>query len=377
MSTNGSSIAADAVHTEAEVDQLLQQQESADVASARGGWFTRLVAWYLRQRYSRRGAAAESAKRDDRTEGERAQSVIRWACIKSALTGAASGGLTTTATVITAETEGLAALVAVPAAAFAIGGEMIFRAVAHLDMACDLADIFGIPINPDDPADFWRIYALAFHAKEHDSEEDPGKGLLSKVVEVETHDVGESIGHRLVGESVLRNVVPFVGIATSSIGNWKLTRRVGDTIRRYYRYQRALRDAFAQDEKHCAEVMDLLLEGFWFIFTADGQLSPEEAAALAGMLKKLDPVERARVVARFTDDEYEWAERIREIPEHIRDHFLHALYVAAAVDKEVTLPERKILRRAARKLGREFDAAEVDRMIQQFEAFGVLKQEAE
>ena len=56
----------------------------------------------------------------------------------------------------------------------------------------------------------------------------------------------------------------------------------------------------------------------------------------------------------------------------MRDSFLRALNVAAAVDKSVSLPERKILRRAARKLGREFDQTQVEQMIREFSDTGVL-----
>lgn len=334
------------------------------------GWFTRVAAWYLKRRYGQSREAV--AVMDSRTETERAHAVIRMACVKSALTGATAGVLSTSATVLTAETEGLAAIVTVPAAAFAIGGEMFYRAIVHLQMTCDLADIFEVPIHPDDPADFWRIYALAFRAEKERGEEDPDKALVERIVDVESHEVGESIGSRLVGESVMRNLVPFAGIAVSSISNWRMTRRVGDTVRRFYRYQRALNDAFEEAAHVCAAHMDLLVEGFWYIFTADGNLNDEEAAVLASLLDRLDPVMRAAVTQRFGEDEGEWADRIEAVPEGMRDAFMHALEVAAAVDKEVTLPERKVLRRAAKHLEREFDQRRIDQLIREFGEVGVM-----
>ena len=73
------------------------------------------------------------------------------------------------------------------------------------------------------------------------------------------------------------------------------------------------------------------------------------------------------------EDELDWTERIKcLVPEEIRDTFLHTLEVAAAEDKEVTLPERKILRRAAQALGREYSQERVEQMIAQFEQDGVL-----
>ena len=95
-----------------------------------------------------------------------------------------------------------------------------------------------------------------------------------------------------------------------------------------------------------------MLEGLWFIFTADGKLTPEEAAFLAYMLRKLDPLRRRAVIARFVEDELDWTLRIgAEVGPRVRDVFLPVLEVAAAVDKEVSLPERKVLRRAAQALG--------------------------
>ena len=91
------------------------------------------------------------------------------------------------------------------------------------------------------------------------------------------------------------------------------------------------------------------------------------------MVNKLDPVERHAVTHRFVEDELDWTERIGTgVPEELSDVFIHALEVAAAVDKEVGVPERKILRRAARALGREFDPARVEKMMADFEERGVL-----
>src|SRR6185369_16448115 len=154
------------------------------------------------------------------------------------------------------------------------------------------------------------------------------------------------------------------GIFTSAVTNYLMTRRLGDTVRRYMRYQRALDTVVSRASVTCHDHLDLLIEGIWFIFTADGKLIPEEAAFLAHMLKKLDPLRRRATIARFVEDELDWTVRIKtEVPEGLRDLFMHTLEVAAAVDKEVGLPERKILRRAARSLQREFSEERVARMM--------------
>lgn len=83
--------------------------------------------------------------------------------------------------------------------------------------------------------------------------------------------------------------------------------------------------------------------------------------------------ERAEVLARFVDDDYGWLQRLGQLPESERDDSLHALEIAATVDEVVSLPERRILRAAARNLGRTYDDARIGRMVEQFEQVGVLK----
>jgi hypothetical protein len=91
------------------------------------------------------------------------------------------------------------------------------------------------------------------------------------------------------------------------------------------------------------------------------------------MVHKLPPDARHAVTHRFVEDEHDWTERLAVgVPEPVRDVFLHALEVAAAVDNDVGVPERKILRRASRKLGVTFDPQRVEQMMREFEDRGVL-----
>jgi uncharacterized tellurite resistance protein B-like protein len=365
-STNGEALQAETI------DHLSDQ---IGIREGRAkGWFTKLVAYYMKRYQAKKARTAHAEPTDGTNASDLARTAILKACVKSAISGATAGAISTGAMLVTAETEGAGGLIAMPVAALTIGGEMLFRSAVHLELTCDLADIFGVRFNAEDPDDIWRLYALVFkaHETEDDDDKDPGKDLVNELTNVEGGDVGEKIGNKVLGESVARNIVPFVGIVSSAVTNFVVTRRLGDTVRRYMRYQRAMRDSFQHASEACKANIDLLVEGMWFIFAADGKLTPEEVATLARFLERLDPVTRKAVEARFVEDELDWAERIEQIPEETRDHFMHALEVAAAVDKEVGLPERKILRRAAHHLGREFDMKHVDKMIEEFEQYGVL-----
>jgi hypothetical protein len=334
------------------------------------GWFNRLVGWHL----ARRGERA-ALPRSEATETVRARSLIRLACLKAAASGAAAGSVATIASALTAQTDGLAVVFTVPLAATAIAIEMGFRTIVHVDLACDLADTFDVPYDFADPDELFRLYALIFRTAGHDEgSDDRGRALVHDVMSQESAEVGEKLGNRVLGESVARNLLPVIGIATSAVTNYLVTRKLGDTVRRYMRYRRALHDALEHATQLCEDHLDLLVEGVWFVFSADGKLTPEEVGALAHLLGKLPPAQRAVVETRFVEDELEWAERIEVLPESSRDEFLHALEVAAAVDKHVGLPERKVLRRAAHHLGRPFDLQRLEKMMEEFGDYGVLRE---
>lgn len=361
----------------------LELEQRAGVREAPpSGWFTKLIGYYLRRYKERDEARLRTQARPGQSVSDAARARILRASVKSAVSGAAAGTLSTAATLITAQTEGLAGLVAIPVAALGIGGEMMYRSLVHFDLTVQLANLFGVEFDPSDPADIIRLYSLVFKTHLEDGEEDAkdaggdapslGKDLVHKVKHLESAEVGEQIGNKVLGESVVRNIVPFVGIVSSAVTNFVLTQRLGHTVRRYMRYQRAIDDAFERATAECGSHLNLLVEGIWFIFTADGHLAPEETVTLVKLLEKLDPVTGHATLTRFVEDELDWADRIEQVPEEMRDAFYTALEVAACVDKEVTLPERKILRRAAHHLGREFDQSRLTAMVRTFDEEGVL-----
>jgi hypothetical protein len=343
--------------------------------------------WYagIVHRAFRRGLRKWTARRAELRNavdavGARAHAIdaIRRASLKSAAAGAVTGTVTTGAAVLTAETEGMGAFVALPVTAGAIAGEMFFRAVVHVDLACELAETYGVPFDPCDEDDLWRLHALVFGALGAPPEDDRGKGALERLMKVGREQLADTLGRTLLGHAILLDVVPFIAVVTSSVGNYTATRRLGHTIRRFMRYERAIRDAIDRARISCVAwpaCMDLLVEGLWFVFTADGALTPEEAALLAHMLRGMDPAARRALTARFVEDERDWIERIAAcVPPDSRGAFLYALEVAAALDKKIVVPERKLLLRVAESFGRSWDPGTVERLIGELAGTGVAKQ---
>lgn len=310
--------------------------------------------------------------------GERvcAAGAIRRACLKSAAAGAFAGSVATGAAVFTAQTKGWGALAGVPVTAGAMAAETLFRAALHADLACELAEIYGVPFDAADEDDLWRVYALVFRTCDDGRcEHRHSTRLIERITKLGREQTGAAIGRRVLRDALVRDVVPFFDVVFSSVGNYLDTRRLGDAMRRFMRYERGMRDALDRTRVVWPEYIDLVIEGMWFIFSADGALTPEEAATLARMLRELGPAARRDVMRRFVDDERDWIERARtRLPQDAREPFLHTLEVAAALDKKMFVPERRILARVAEAFGRRWDASNVERLIAELSETGVAKQ---
>jgi hypothetical protein len=330
----------------------------------------RLLSFYWERR-----AAGPVIAADDGNAAARAERATRLAAIECALTGATAGLTSTGAAAITTETEGVGGIVALPVAALTIGGEMALRTLIHIDLICKMADIFGVEVGRERPDDVWRLYALLFGAADHDEHStDPGKKLVAQLIDIEKDKLGDEIGMRVLGESVMRNVVPVAAVGVSAFVNWRRTQRIGDIARRYMRYWRAISGAFERMAREVGrEDHELLIEGVWFVFIADGRLGYEESTALANLVKRLPESARDRVLARFVEDEGDWLDRVEaEVKGDARAPFLRALEVAAAVDKIVGSPERRLLRSAARRLEIPYDPKRAEAMVEELDATGVL-----
>lgn len=341
------------------------------LAEGAHAWLRRLVSTYLRSYYAR-PRAERMGTAEHLPEDAASEAIVRRACVRSAAMGGATGLFTTLTSIATAESDGLAGLVTLPAAAVAVCGELLARTGVHLTLVCAIADLFELTFDPEDPADLWALLALSFGPDSTAANPPRAGEELIHLAGVKAEEVGHQIGKWIVGESLVRNAVPFLSILSSSAMSWMVTRRLGDNVRRYARYRRAFDDVFGEEPGLLAH-LDLVIEGVWFIFTADGRLAPEESALLASLVRRGDPALHARMVAELADD-IGWVARLPRLPEPLRDPFLRLLEVAAAVDKRATLRERTLLEHAARALGRREDFGGLERMLHDFRETGVLSE---
>jgi uncharacterized protein (DUF697 family) len=257
-------------------------------------------------------------------------------------------------------TDGLAAPVGLPATILSMALEAGYTALLQIDLACDLASIYGVPFDPDDVGEVATLFGVALgvdvqrkpEPDEVATDEDMPKGLTAKLIELEDGDIATRIGRKMLEDSAMKNVVPVLGVAISARWNYVATRRLAATVRRYVRYRSALYCALAKLK--IAHVSDpaVLVEGAWLLATVDGAAAHEETLAVAAILDSLPEEKRKEIELdrALGSDEHEWFAELKRVPREMHDALLDVLYLVAATDKEVQESERRFLQRVGKAL---------------------------
>lgn len=315
-----------------------------------GRWYSKVLSGYVAN-YASQPARLDLREVPVEQRAARARELTRRTALLTAAAGAGAASSVTAASVAVIESSGVAAPAVIPLAGFAMLSELLLRSILHLQLACELAELYGMPFRPGGETELIRLYALAFRAEMHETEDDPGRGLVERVIHSqETGGLGKLIAASLIGETLLRNIIPFADIAVSSTRNWQLTHQVGRFVQGYAGRRVALDEAVQRVAERSPQSVNVLVEGLWFIFICDGRLTGIETALLAHLMRQQSTA--PELTTQFISDEAGWLERLQTLDAdaQTRALILRALEVAAVVETPVSPAELTILRRAAKTL---------------------------
>jgi hypothetical protein len=332
-----------------------------------GTWFRRLVAKHAKQHAATMTAAHWEKIYPNLDVEERAHREIGKVARKTSITGAVASAGSSAGELLSLVTEGVGAAVGIPVAIGSMLLEAAYTTLLQIDLACDLASIYGVPFDGDDVGEVATLFGLALEVDVHttktveEDEKEAPSGLTRSLMELEDGAVAKRIGKKLIEEAIIRNIAPVIGIAISARWNYVATKKIGATVKRYARYRDALRRAC--QKLHFDRVSDpgRIIEGAWLLATVDGEAGHEEVMALAYIMDQLPEDKRRAIEIDKTlgDDEEAWFEEIATLPAEMHGPLLDTLYMIAATDKALEPPERRFLRRVGKALGREIDLERV------------------
>ena len=289
--------------------------------------------------------------------------------IKAAGAGMLASVAASTGELLSLFTDGLAAPIGIPATMLAMVLEAIYTSLLQIDLACDLGLLYDIPFDPDDIGEIATLFGLALdievyskaEQKVEDEAEAP-KGLTARLLHMEEGEIATRIGRKLLEDAVVRNLIPIVSLPISARWNFVATTNLGAKVRKYMRYRKALKLAVKQLQLGTVVDPSLLVEGAWLLSTVDGEAGHMEMLALAAVMELLTHEQRESIRAdrAFGDDEETWFKEIAVVDRSMHAPLLDTLYLVAAADQELAIPERRFLRRIGNALACPIDFPRVE-----------------
>jgi hypothetical protein len=338
-----------------------------------GTWFSKLARYALDQ-YVREVDAAYFERKypglpADAVVEARIDLAARYAGIEGGLSAGAYTGLVAA----TIGSGGGASPLTLPAAGASFVLDLLFVSQLQLKLAYDVAVLYRVPLDLEDPEDLWKLIRIAFMIKGGEAGRGlVGKGvpalvrpLLKKVYSGGTLAAAKSlpvVGKYLLQRNVIKFTIPAIGVPLSIAVNYWSTRAAGAYAVRVFRREAAIVEAarrMVAHNDHPAELLWVL----WMTIKADALVHEHERLLLkhvTGLLR--DPASELVALTELEKTVNLQRNRVWALLDaavgDLRPLY-EAAVEAAAVDEKINVNELTMLRKLARHCLVEFDEAAI------------------
>jgi uncharacterized tellurite resistance protein B-like protein len=357
---------------EAGLDEAKGEAGRLDLEEVKSGdWFVRILQQVLRA-YDR-NARAEYFQRKylGLPPDEIADRLTSVVSRTAAVAGGVTGIVTTGAEVSTVITGGMTATVF----AGAIGSEMVYLTQMQMRLVLDLAVLYDVEIDTEDPEDMLLVFGYALgvsptgmmskfaqkaagHATKRAVRKYISKGVLQSV-----KSMGAKIGVKILQRTIIKFSVPAASAVVGSSFNYMTTKSIAKVAELHFS-QRGATGAEMRALLARCEVQDLVYPAAaMYMANVDGHLAPAERDLYLTVLSRLslpdDTRKEFEQLAKSEADILEAAAARLTEPDE-RRAFLDVLSLLAVCDGELADEEREFLSRAAETLGVPIDLTAIE-----------------
>lgn len=338
-----------------------------------GTWFSEFLRHSLDSYVHKVDAAYLQRKYPGLPADAVAQARIDLAARYASVEGGLSAGAYTGLVAATLGSGGGASPLTLPGAGASFVLDLLFVSQLQLRLAHDIAVLYGVPLDLEDPEDLWKLIRVAFVIKGRET----GRGLVGKGVPAlvrpvlkmiysqETMAAARSlpvVGKYLLQRNVIKLTIPAVGVPLSmAINHWSI-RSAGAYAVRLFGQEAAIVEAarrMTARSDHPAELLWVL----WMTIKADGLVHEHERLLLKHVTGLLGDPESELVALTELEEtvnrqrDQVWA--LLEAAEGDLGPLYEAATEAAAVDGKINVNELTVLRRLAGHCLVEFDEAAI------------------
>ncbi len=295
---------------------------------------------------------------------------IRYATVAGGVAGAA-----TTASMITTLTSfGMTAALAVGT----IGAEMFYLARIQMRLVLDLAVLYDLQLDTEDPEDILMIFGYAMGIA---PTEMLGKGVqyatanvtayavkkyISKGTLKALQDFGKKIGVRILQRSVLKYTVPVVSSVVGSSYNYVSTKSLGQIAKSHIRNRGKVTEELRMLVSRQNSYSIAFPAAAIYMAQIDGEFSDQEKVLYRALLTRMtfDAYEQA-TFQKLLKDEKLILEMIAQVEDdEIKHSFVEVIALIAICDGELVDAERDFLIKSAEQLNVPVDINDLERRVE-------------
>lgn len=349
-----------------------------------GTWFARLLKYSLDSYVREVDAAYLERKYPGLPADALVQARIQLAARYASIEGGISAGAYTGAVAATIGSGGGASPLSLPAAGASFVVDLLFLSNLQLRLAHDIAVLYRIPLDLEDPEDLWKLIRVAFAIKGGEAgREAVGKGvpvlvrpIIKKIFSGSTLSAAKSlpvVGKYLLQRNIIKFSIPAVGVPLSMAVNYWSTRTAGAQAVKIFRRDARIVEAARQLTERNPQRSELLWV-LWLIIKADALIHENERMLLkhvTAIVRDIDSELAALTDLAGTidlDEKKVWTMLANT------EGDLTALYeagtVAAAIDGKINANELKVLKTLAKFCSVEFDERAIRAMAADYAKVG-------
>ncbi|WP_433165363.1 hypothetical protein [Kribbella sp. CA-247076] len=277
----------------AELREFVKGLNPSDVKS--GDWFSKLVAHALNS-YTNK---VDWKYFQEKYEGVPADGIVEqriaMAARYAALEGGLSAGAYSAAVAATIGSGGSASPLTVPAAAVTLMVDLAYITQLQLRLAYDIAVLYRIPLDLNDPDDLWKLIRVALTikggelAREGVTKSVPFvvRPLIKQFYSKNVLTAAKAlpvVGKYLLQRNVIKVGIPLVGIPLSAVLNRYTTLVAGRHARAVFRNEARVIEV-AEKLSTSSRYPRLMLWVAWLVITADKQISDDETLLMKHLVR--------------------------------------------------------------------------------------------
>lgn len=348
--------AKESATAEAERNKIKEFVTSLSIEEIKdGNWFAKLLTFSLGQ-YTKKVDAAYFQEKykgvpPDAVANQRIKLATRYASIEGGLTATAYTG----AIVATIGTAGGASPATVPAATATVMADLAYISQLQLRTAYDLAILYNVPLDLEDPEDLWKLIRVAFaikggeFAREGVARVIPAmirplvKKFFSGPVLVAAKGL-PFVGKYLLQRTVIKVAIPVVGIPIATGMNYWTTLVAGRNAQKIFRNEGRISE-LAERLLTRSDHPQLLLWVSWLIVNADSTISEDETRLfqfLTRFARERQDVADEKLAAVIDIEPAEVWTMIAATDDDMED-IISASQLVASVDGDINAKEQALL----------------------------------